>query len=127
MPAQQAHSAAFTAMPSLAAALLLLAAGSPGLGQQVTPTSNGFTIGSSSGQSSFYRQESRSQANTLLQHLSTNVSTVPGSETDPRYTITNPLEPFNVNNERQSQSAGSSTTSIGGGGFSGFNFSVFAQ
>lgn len=114
-------------MPSLAAALLLLAAGSPGLGQQVTPTSNGFTIGSSSGQSSFYRQESRSQANTLLQHVSTNVSTVPGSETDPRYTITNPLEPFNVNNERQSQSAGSSTTSIGGGGFSGFNFSVFAQ
>jgi hypothetical protein len=99
--------------------------------QQITPSSNGFTIGTSSGQSSFYRQESKSEANGLLQRIQINTTPVdsqPGSsDVNPSYRIANPLEAFNLVNERQIQSAGSSTTSIGGATFRGFNFSVFSQ
>jgi len=92
--------------------------------QQIVPQTNGYTIGTTSGRTSFYRQVSRSEANTLLHQLSTNVSTGPGT-TD--YRISNPLEAFSVVDERQSQSAGDSTTSIGAASVSGFNFSVFSQ
>jgi hypothetical protein len=91
------------------------------------PTSNGFSIGTSSGRTSFYRQESKSEANVLLQQIQTNVSPVTGASQGSSYTIENPLDAFSLVNERQSQSAGDSTTSIGGAAFTGFNFSVFAQ
>jgi hypothetical protein len=99
----------------------------PARPQQVVPTSNGYSIGTSSGRSSFYRQESKSEANVLLQQIQTNVSPAAGASQNPAYTITNPLDAFSLVNERQSQSAGDSTTSIGGAAFTGFNFSVFAQ
>lgn len=96
----------------------------PAAAQQVGLTTNGFTIGTSSGRSSFYRQESKSEANALLQVIRSNVSNDPGTT---NYRITNPLEAFSAVNERHSQSAGESTISIGGASFSGFNYSVFAQ
>mgnify|MGYP007096404465 CR=1 FL=1 len=100
----------------------------PARPQQVVPTSNGFSIGTSSGRTSFYRQESRSESNALLQQIKTNVSPAAlDAKNNPTYTITNPLEAFNLVNERQTQSAGDSTTSIGGAAFTGFSFSVFAQ
>lgn len=126
MPNHRARISDQSAWPCLPLLLVLLAT-PPCLAQQVTPTSNGFTIGSSSGRTSFYRQESKSEVNVLLQQVSANVSTAASSYQDPRYTITDSLEPFNIVNERHSRSAGSSTTSIGGGSFSGFNLSVFSQ
>lgn len=127
MPAHQPQALKRHAARLWLGSLLWLAAASPGLSQQIMALNNGFTIGSSSGQTSFYRQVSNSEASVLLRQLSTNVSPAAGSAQDPRYTITNPLEPFSISNERHSRSAGSSTTSIGGGFFSGFNMSVFYQ
>lgn len=95
--------------------------------QQVVPTSNGYSIGNSSGRTSFYRQEARSESNALLQQIKTNVTPATGNPQNPTYTITNPLDAFNLVNERQTKSAGDSTTSIGGAAFTGFSFSVFAQ
>jgi hypothetical protein len=106
---------------ALLASVLMPTAGDA---QQIVPSSNGFTIGTSSGRTTFYRQVAKSEANTLLQVISTNASTDPGTAD---YRITNPLEAFSVVNERHAQSAGDSTTSIGGASFSGFNFSVFSQ
>ncbi|MEB3276094.1 MAG: hypothetical protein VKM92_03915 [Cyanobacteriota bacterium] len=93
--------------------------------QQLVPTSNGFTFGSTTGSTSFYRQESRSEATVLQQVLTLNAAPQgPGAE---GYVIINPRETFSVVDERQSQSAGDSQVTVGGSMLSGTNFSVFSN
>lgn len=98
-----------------------------GRAQQVVPSTNGFTIGTSTGRTSFYRQESRSEVNALFQQIKTNVAPASNPGGQAVYSIVNNLDAFNLVNERQTQSAGDSATSIGGAAFTGFNFSVFSQ
>lgn len=93
--------------------------------QQLVPGSQGFTYGTTSGTSSFYRQQSRSEASVIQQVLLLNAAPLaPGSD---RYSITNPAEAFSVVDERQSQSAGDSETTTGRTSVSGSNFSVFSN
>lgn len=121
------RSAASRCVAVLAALLGIHGAFTAARAQQVVPSTNGFTIGTSTGRTSFYLQVSRSQANALLQQIKTNVAPVSGPGGKAVYSIVNPLEAFNLVNERQTKSAGDSTTSIGGAAFTGFNFSVFSQ
>lgn len=109
----------------LAATLFLSSAGLPtpsGQAQQLVPSANGFSYGTSSGSSSFYRQESRSEANMLIQVLTTNVVPVGDG-----YSIVDPNNSFAVNEQRLSNSAADSQITVGGTTFSGSSYSVFSN
>lgn len=109
----------------LAAALFLsttLLATTTGQAQQLVPSANGFSYGTSSGNSSFYRQESRSEANMLIQVLTTNV--VPMGD---GYSIVDPSKSFAVNEQRRKESATDSQITVGGAAFSGSSYSVFSN
>jgi hypothetical protein len=109
----------------LAAALFLSSAVLPttsGQAQQLVPSANGFSYGTSSGNSSFYRQESRSEANMLIQVLTTNVVPVGDG-----YSIVDPNKSFAVNEQRLKESAADRQITVGGATFSGSSYSVFSN
>jgi hypothetical protein len=108
-----------------ALALALPVVGAPAPAQQLIPTSNGFSFGTTSGHASTYRQVSRSEASVLTQMLTTNVSA--SGEDGNRFTINNPLEGFHVVKEIRSQTAGDVQTMVGSSFFSGTNYSVFSD
>lgn len=116
---------AFPRPPMLLLVLIPLATTAAAHGQQLVPSSNGFSYGTSSGISSFYRQENRSSASVLQQVLTMNVSPLePGSEL---FRIDSPLKSFSVIEVRQNQSAGDSQTTVGVSLITGNNFSVFSN
>lgn len=90
--------------------------------QQQVPGPHGFSYGTSSGSSSFYRQESRAEANVLLQTLTINTNPAGAN-----FTINNPQLGFSVIREQQSQSAADSQTTTGGTSISGTSCSVFTN
>jgi hypothetical protein len=109
----------------LAAALFLsspLLPTTSGQAQQLVPSANGFSYGTSSGTSSFYRHETRSEANTLIQVLSTNVVPVGNG-----YSIVDPEKSFAVNEQRIRESAADRQITVGGASFSGSSYSVFSN
>jgi len=113
---------------TLAAALLLVAAfpgARPTRAQQLVPGAQGFSFGTSTGRSTFYRQEIRSEAQGLVQLLSTNAT--PLSPEGGSFTITNPRDSFAVIQVRQNESTADGQTSVGGSSFSGFSYSVFSN
>jgi hypothetical protein len=114
-----ANRAAALILPSL----LLVA--TPCRAQQLVPGIHGFSYGTSHGRSSFYRQESRSEASGLLQVLTTNA--IPLSPEDGRFEISNPREGFAVIQVGKSESAADGQTTVGGSTFSGFSYSVFSN
>jgi len=99
--------------------------------QRLTPLSNGFSIGRSTGISSTFRQISKSESNVLIDVLTKNVvgdgsghdRIIP----DDYYNIVNPQEPFAVVQERDANNAGTSETMINNSSFVGFNHTVFSQ
>ncbi|MCS5690757.1 hypothetical protein NZK33_02010 [Cyanobium sp. FGCU-6] len=90
--------------------------------QVQVPGPHGFSYGTTSGHTSFSRQESRAEANVLLQTLT--INTTPAGA---NFTINNPLLGFSVIREQQSQSAADSQTTTGGGSISGTSYSVFTN
>jgi hypothetical protein len=112
----------FPAALPLAAALLSVNAVQA---QQLLPSAQGFSYGTSSGSSSYYRQESRSEAHVLLQQLTTNAT--PVSADGGSFSIDNPRAGFAVIQVRQSESASDGQTTVGGAAFFGSSYSVFSN
>jgi hypothetical protein len=123
------HPRATLAAALFSPAALLLAAALRGVNavqaQQLVPSAQGFSYGTSSGSSNFYRQESRSEAHVLLQQLTTN--TTPVSADGGSFSVDNSRAGFAVIQVRQSESATDGQTTVGGAAFFGSSYSVFSN
>jgi hypothetical protein len=115
----RANQAAVLILPSL------LVVATPCRAQQLVPGIHGFSYGTSHGSTRFYRQESRSEANGLLQVLTTNAT--PLSPEGGRFEISNPRDGFAVIQVGKSASAADGQVTVGGSIFSGFSYSVFSN
>ncbi len=111
--------------------LVALVSNTNAYAQRITPLSNGFSIGRSTGISSSFRQISKSESNVLIDIVTKNVvgdgSGYDRIIPDDYYKVVNPQEPFGVVQERDSNSAGTSETMINNSSFVGFSHSVFSQ